>query len=1288
MDQQLQPALKYFPHPLTTMGQEARVAAFLPNETLEKYCERVNLDIRPQYEVVVWHNGHRVPSALWTRLIPKTGDQIIIRTTGLHGGGGDSNKVFRTVALLALALTAPYLAGAAMGLGWTAATGFTGGLISAGIMIGGSLLINALLPPPKPSFDIQVQQKYESSPTYSISGGRNRARQWDVMPIVFGRHKLVPDYGSNYFTEFVGDDQYLNQVFNLGLQGTDLQIDEIRIGETPINNYQGVQVEVSGADGRLTMFPGNVDTIQGFALPSGEVIARTTALDVVHIRVDLAAQLYRVRDDGGIDARTVELRVQWRQVGGEWREIGLIENPVYATHYWAFEVDYSYEINDESSSGLFNTGTYQVSFGSTNFGDYTDGQADTVNGQEGFWRWKPHPFRLGQPWYGIAPDPIIGYSSRPGVQITGARQEPSRITLAWNVPSGQYEIRAWKISPDISDARESNQTAVSQILTYQVDNADYTGQRRMAVRIKATGQLNGAVDELNVVAAVQIPIFDGVDWLIRRTSNPAWWFLWFARGKVAGGERIYGAGLLDSQIDFDAIKAWAVWCDENRLTFNWVLDRKMSCADVLQTIARAGRASPTWQTGKLGIVWDAANLPVVAMFGPFNITSGSFNVAYLNEGSVDEVLINFINPARNWEVDVVRVSIPEAIGTNNPLTLDLEGCTSADQAGREANLIAASQVWHRRRVSWETDIEGWVCTRGDVVQLSHDLTVWGYSGRLFGRSGQNLVLDKFVPSAGSGVMMLRDPEGNMKTVNVTGSIGEVDSLTVTSDLTGFPMPGDAGYEESSTVDWAWFFDPLETPGRRFKITSVEPSVNGVKFEAIDDDPRYYASEFNPFAYTPPRDGTLLAGILLSLNSTEKIISVVDDIIEVTISWVSTTRSDYNVALTVNGIARQPVRTENRSIAVEVQTGSVISAVVTPIRQAGQTGRPGIINVRVTGLRSPLPAVAGLTNLFRDGLTVLRWVPVSDPRNPDYEVRIGPDWDNARTVAISSDRESLTFGNGLYWVAARFVGRGYTVYGPADSLLISGSVLTRNVLVTVDEHPSWDGTVSDGAVIDVGELTLAGSSDLLAETDILAITDLFSFGGQQTYGVYQTNSGNVVDIGYVAPVRISFDLSEFSIDILDDFLAYENVLSEPDILVASNRQFYSVTPQIRFAGDDMVFGAWVDYLPGLINARYFDVRLVLETQLTNIIPYVDQFSWTIDVPDLVQKAEKVVVPDTGLTITYATSYNVEPNVQIAVFDAIDGDRYVLNNSDENGFDIQIFNGSTPVERTINWISQGY
>lgn len=1294
------PSLVVHPHALTGDGRVLESSAFLPSETLGAYIKRTGVVV-PAGPVVVWHNGYRVPDALWRRLIPRQGDQVIIRAR-VMGGGGGGNKVLRTVAMIAvvvISIFAPYLAPAAWGtIGATGAVTMTGALLSAGIMMAGTLLINSLLPPMQPTANaLGSGSKYESSPTYAISGGRNRMRLWEPMIVVFGRHKVVPDLGAKPYSEYVGGDQYLNQIFHFGLQPHGVTLTDFKIGDTSLGSYQGVQLGISWLDGKLPMFPGNVDTLQGFSLASGVVNTRTTGQDVTYIAVEMVAQLFYVRDDGGMEGRTVDLRLQYRSVGSEtWTDIGTLTDAVYATHYWSLTQD----IQEQSGDSGYSRSTVQVDYGSTNAADHTDGEQVVItpasgSGSDwdpripavmGTWRWKPHPFQLGRPWQGIAPDPLLYHSTTPGLQLYGAGQDPVRSTTGWYVPKGQYEVRVWKVDADIKNSRESNEVAINQILSIQTDEADYTGQLRVSLRIKASEQLNGAVDELSAIAHGSCAVWTGSEWTWKHTRNPAWWFLHFAYGaRTESGQRVYGGGLENSQIDYECIKAWAAWCDTKGLTFDYVLDRKISTAQMLQIIARAGRASPTWQTGKLGVIWDAAELPVVAMFGPFNIKAGSFGVAYINESTADEIVMNFTNPARNWEMDEVRVRVPGATTTNNPLHLDFDGCTDPVMAGKEANLLAASQVWHRRRVSWETDIEGWVANRGDVVQISHDLTVWGYSGRLMGRSGNTITLDKPVPSAGTGTLMLRGPENQMRVVPITSAVDEVSEMTITADMSDFPLPGDEGYEDIVPMDWAWFFDPMATPGRRFKITEVQPSEDGVKFSAIDDDAGYYASENDPYLYTPPRDGSYLAGVVFGIQFTEALVNVLADISNVQIRWTLSVSMPALVAVSINGQPQPAVLTSERSITVQAQTGDVVTVTVTPKSDRG-AGTPSTMTYTVMGLTAPLPALTGLTNVFRDGLTVLVWDRVVDIRQPVYEVRIGESWANSRTVAIVPTLETLALGNGLYWVAARFAARGTVVYGPADSLSISGASLVRNVLLTEVEHPAWAGALGDGAVIHGGELTLAGIGDVLASADILPVDDILWYGGAAPSGTYQ--SANTVDIGFVLPVHISFDIDAYALNFGENVLSMVDVLASADILNASNSQHWRVRPQIRHAGDDAIYTAWRDYTPGLINARYFQVRLVIETDDPLIVPFIQAFTWVVDVPDMIDRAENVTVPSAGMAVVYAHAFHAVPNVQITWLDAIDGDRYVLANQSETGFDIQFFNGATAVSRVMNRISQGY
>src|SRR5690606_15430752 len=114
-----------------------------------------------------------------------------------------------------------------------------------------------------------------------------------------------------------------------------------------------------------------------------------------------------------------------------------------------------------------------------------------------------------------------------------------------------------------------------------------------------------------------------------------------------------------------------------------------------------------------------------------------------------------------------------------------------------------------------------------------------------------------------------------------------------------------------------------------------------------------------------------------------------------------------------------VRTTETQLTIQAKTNDRITVTVTPRPTTGGAGKPSTQTYIVQGLVSPLPALEGLTNVFRDGLTTLVWDRVIDVRQPEYEVRVGESWGNARIVGITPQPEALAVGNGLYWVAARY-----------------------------------------------------------------------------------------------------------------------------------------------------------------------------------------------------------------------------------------------------------------------------
>jgi len=251
------PALVWCPHPLAAAGRQVFRAAFLPGESISAYLDRVGLDLarRP---VALYLNDDAVQCDAWSLTFPKLDDIITVRAV-VHGGGGDGNKVLRTMLTIAVMVAAPAY-GATLGasLGASAAVG------TAMISIGGMMVVNAILPPPSP--DLGNAQGGNESPTYSLNGGANRARLMQPMPLVIGSHRIVPDLGAREYTEFEGKDQYLYAVYNYGL--SDMVLSDHRIGDTPLANFADIETE-QVVGGNIDLFPANVDTLNvGVSLDS------------------------------------------------------------------------------------------------------------------------------------------------------------------------------------------------------------------------------------------------------------------------------------------------------------------------------------------------------------------------------------------------------------------------------------------------------------------------------------------------------------------------------------------------------------------------------------------------------------------------------------------------------------------------------------------------------------------------------------------------------------------------------------------------------------------------------------------------------------------------------------------------------------------------------------------------------------------------------------------------------------------------------------------------------------
>ena len=749
------------PHPLVLHEQSiTRGAELLPGETLAAFLTRHGVDLS-RGDWVITIAGAQVTRIMWTRTRPQHGQLIECRRAA-------GKTALKFVAIVALAYFTMGTGLAAGGLGgFLEASSFGAALINAGAMMVGTMLINKLLPPPKAR-----GPQYESvAPQYTLSGGRNRARPYEPLALVFGQVRAVPDYASQPYSTFEGDDQYQYVRFHAGINAG--SVSELKIGTTPIESYDGVTISQAGfpgVPGKLLDWS-NVDTIPGGTLESpnddsgpGAYVVRTSSAGTVKLGVDLAASLYEMSSSGSMREATLDIDVEYRAL----------------------------------PSG---------------------------------------------PWIGLNGSSRIVLKSNSTKQLRRTLESPL-------LAAGTYEVRLRKVTKSITSSSAANSIDWLSLKSYQLDNNDYSSHPQVGIRIKATGQLNGSLDEVSwLVSQAEAPVWTTSGWVTTAgTRNPGAHILQAARGIFdSTGRLMAGMGLPDSQIDIAGLQAFMLHCTEKGYTFDHVFTSMVSCQDMLEAMAAAGLGSISYHPGRLSVVWARDDQPIEAVVNMGNIKKGSFRVDYATRESAQEIEVAWVDRDDGWRDHTLRIKAPDVDMPRDTARLAPLGASTEAGALVAGRFSMAQNIYQRKSVSWEMDIEHLTFRRWSLVALSHDMTQWGSGGRLKAVTNTGglitLVLDAEITaytSVSSWYVGLRLPGAQGYLVLAVQPFSEdTHTLQLAEPWpAGVALPGADGGPVHDTL---WIFDFKAQPGQRLRVVSIEPGNNlsGAKITAVPEGPEFW-----------------------------------------------------------------------------------------------------------------------------------------------------------------------------------------------------------------------------------------------------------------------------------------------------------------------------------------------------------------------------------------------------------------------------------------------------------------
>lgn len=1036
------------PHPFAAERMTGEIAA---GDSIARIIATLQPDpaLRPYAHVYI--DGDYIPQNRWTRVRPKAGHRLTIRMVPMGGGGG--KNPLRTVLSLAVMAAVPAVAaGLGSALGGTLGSSFmgigTGKILTTGVNLLGRLALNAIAPPAR------RRQAAREAQTQFIRGARNQLQPFGRVPMVLGKHRMVPPLAAPPYTETVGNDQYLRMLFVWGYGPLDIA--DLKIGETPIDEFDGVEIETRRGmpdDAPLSLYSRSVQqndmdiaitATDGFTTRTAEAEADEISVDITFPR-----GLFGFDGKGRKYGRRVDLEIQYAPHGTTNWSAGVESYiPVAAKNAVALSVKpVRFQIggadlpafrrdlvvmNPETGAvrvitgrevvpargGILETPKVPAGFVPLCVINRASSDADIIA-----------PAQLsdartaadiaarfeGSADFNVTAHPGIanainiaaGGLKHPGVIINAQQTAALRRAISFKVPRGQYDVRVRRITADSADENIFDACYWTALRTVRYETpVKMPGIALTAVRIRATDQLSGVIDRFNGVVQSIVPDWTGSAWVAQATSNPASLFRHVLQG--AGNAR----PLPDTRIDLARLQTWHDNCRQEGRAFNAVIDYDTSVREVLRDIAACGRASPAVLDGKWAVVEDRAQDVPVQHFTPAN------TFGFRGQKAFDELphalRIRFINAAKGWEPDE-RLVFDDGYSDETATlfeTLDLPGVTDAEQAWRDGRYHIATARLRPETYSFNCDIEHIVCTRGDLVRFTHDVPLIGIASArvrevmVDGGNVTGIRLDNRIFFEAEKTYAVR-----LRLMNGTSLVKSIDmTATATGVLTGdlyFTVP-----EPVAADIAAGMIAQVGESGREsveLIVKSIEPQSNlTARLTLVDAAPAVHMADqgvipaFNSQITLPPELQRPLTPKLDCIQSGEEVVvRNAQGVLEARI-MLTLKPPAYGAALAVEAMIRPHGDTVYTRAATDILTATavMISGVdmqgiydiqLRYVTTAGVFSAPLTVSAhRVAGISNPPAPVADFAVTQAGDSLHLTWRGNRDIDLDHYIVRYTPD----------------------------------------------------------------------------------------------------------------------------------------------------------------------------------------------------------------------------------------------------------------------------------------------------------
>jgi len=732
------------------------------------------------------------------------------------------------------------------------------------------------------------------------------------------------------------------------------------------------------------------------------------------------------------------------------------------------------------------------------------------------------------------------------------------------------------------------------------------------------------------------------------SDNPAWCLLDYLTNTR------YGKGLAIGDIDIPSFYTASGVCDTDVTPYgsataidildcNAVLDTSKKIIENVRELLSGCRGYLPFAGGKYKLVIETTGSASITLteddiIGGYSLQSEDKNSKY------NRVIVSFVNPDRNYQVD--EVQFPE---------VDDSGYTSADQ---HATMKTADGGFL---------LEG----RFDMKTITSPYQALEMAEVILRRSRDALKLD----------------------INCSGDAYDLaigDIVAITHSSIGFSAKNMRVVGISFNEDYTIGLSLIEHQDAHY-TWATKTQVAATPTTTLP----------NPFAIQPPasvtlddelieyNDGTVIVALNVTIGaSTDSFVDYYQ------VEYKLSTDSDYIIYAQGSGLNHRVLNVIDQKIYnVRVKAVNALGVSSTYV-SATRT---------IIGAIEPPSDVEDFSCNILGQEAHLSWTQIPDLDLAYYQIRYSSltdgtgDWANSVSLVEKVSRPATSINVparvGTYLIKA--VDKLANFSSNATGIISNvTSIQNFNAITSVSEHPTFSGTLTNTAIVD--DTLRLDSSELFdaASGNFDAETTRFFDSGVANADFYASGNylfANVVDIGAKHTCRLTASLKQTSDD-PDDLFDNRSGLFD-----SQNSSFDGDTPansnahiEIATSDDNSTYTDFQNFVIGNYTARYFKFRVVLTSSDLASTPVVEEVSVTIDMEDRIFSGNDITSGAGAKTVTFTSPYKTTSYaVGITGQGMATGDFFLVDTKTINGFNVTFKNSSgSAVSKVFDYIAKGY